>query len=221
MKHLILFLFVTFSISLSGQGPEERTVQEGYHDGGYFNLGLRNTASLFSSDGNAGMGVGGQFRLGLTPWLNTEWFFDYITADLFGYGKRTDAHIGWSVLFYPLKFKKASLVQPFIIAGHCFDYTEMRSNNYMLLNFDDESAKRWSSAVQAGLGVHLHASEKVDFSLNTQYMMHLGNSIGVELDESVPPGVNPLHIHEGEGGDILEGHLLVTLSLNVKIADLW
>lgn len=219
MKQLTTLLFVLSFCGLIAQ--EDNSVKSNYHDGGHFNLGLRTTTSLFSSDGNAGMGVGGQFRLGLTPWLNTEWFLDYISADLSGYGKRTDAHIGWSVLFYPVKFKKASFIQPYIIAGHCFDYTKMRSNNYTLVNYDDETEDRWSSAIQGGIGFHLHASKNIDFSFNGQYMWHLGQSIGVEVNEDEPPGVNPIHIHGQDSGDVFEGHLLITFSMNIKIADLW
>lgn len=199
---------------------DEQAIKQ-YHDGGFLNLGVRSTMSLFSGDGNMGMGTGGQFRVGLTPWLNTEWFLDYINSSLYGYGKRTDAHIGWSVLFYPLKFERLPFIQPYIIAGHCFDYSKLRSNNYTFQNFDDQTSERWSSAIQGGLGVHFHAGERVDFSVNTQYMWHFGDGIGVEFDENAPVAENPLHIHEGGDSDILEGHLLITFSMNVKIADLW
>jgi hypothetical protein len=124
---------------------------------------------------------------------------------------RTDYHIGWSVLFYLLKGKEENLpfVQPYILAGHCFDYTYMEENKNR-----SNHIERWSSAIQAGSGAHFNITSQFDLSLNFQYMIHLGNDI---------------HTHEEDGlvefrrekGMNLEGHILATISVNYKIADLW
>ncbi|MFY8185977.1 MAG: hypothetical protein ACOVLD_07940, partial [Bacteroidia bacterium] len=70
-----------------------------------------------------------------------------------------DVHIGWSVLFYlskdPMQAKKLS---PFLIAGHCFDYTKV----YVLA--DKKSDDRWRNAAQIGVGTHYYVTEKFDVS---------------------------------------------------------
>ena len=91
---------------------------------GEFQLGLRSTTSLFSHDAEFGTGVGAQFRVGFFDRMNSEWFADYLTSDIGGLGKRIDGHIGWSVMFYPLPVKERK-VQPYILMGHCFDYTRV------------------------------------------------------------------------------------------------
>ena len=187
---------------------------------GRFELGLRSTASLFGTEGYPGLGVGGQFRLQFTERINSEWFADWITTDLGGQGLRKDAHIGWSVMFYPFLAKKA--IQPYILAGHCFDYTKVNVTN----SEGSESANRLSSATQIGLGTHYRVTDQFDFSLSAQYMLHLGNDVHTE--EVVVNGETELHLadHHGDHGEAdnplgLEGHLLLTLSMNYRIADLW
>lgn len=198
--------------------------------GGGFSLGIRTTSSLFTQAGSPGMGVGGQFRLRVLRLINTEWFADYITTDIGGIGHRTDAHIGWSVMFYlrePEVFtsspgdpagtpKKISyrLFTPYFLAGHCFDYTWIRSAK----PFPYTEAKRWSSAVQAGAGVHLNLGTRTDLSFSAQYMMHLGDDVHAHIEDV--QGIKTLHIEEHKGFSP-EGHLLLTLSANFRIADLW
>ena len=96
--------------------------------GGQFSLGMRNTLSVFTDAQSVGMGSGGGFRIRLSKLINTEWFADYISTDIQGLGYRRDAHIGWSVLFYLSKNPlTAGKVTAYILAGHCFDYTEVYS----------------------------------------------------------------------------------------------
>ncbi len=184
-------------------------------------LGGRTTVSLFNDHKNemTGTGVGGQFRLRFSDAVNTDWFFDYITSDILNYAHRTDYHIGWSVLFYPInqldyfrqdgEFKPK--FRPYILAGHCFDYSRIESKADATVY-----GERWSSAVQAGLGTHLELSPRFDISLTGQYMIHLGNHI--ETDYNFTTGMLSFNEHKGAS---LAGHVLVTLSLNYKIAKLW
>lgn len=179
-------------------------------ESGLFSLGARSTLSLFN-DGNKsdyGAGVGGQFRLQVSERVNTDWFFDYLTSDIKNLGNRSDFHIGWSVLFYPW-LKPNQLVKPYFLAGHCFDYSRMVANA-VPQNF----AERWSSAVQFGIGTHFNLTQRLDLSLTSQYMIHLGNHIHAEIHDDM------IHFHEEKGGT-LEGHLLITIGLNVKLFDLW
>ena len=198
--------------------------------GGRFMLGIRSTSSLFTQAGDPGLGVGGQFRIRLSRRINTEWFADYINTDISGLGHRTDGHIGWSVMFYlrepevfaappggNIDVKKPSYYRrltPYLLAGHCFDYTWIRTTNAFAYN----EVKRWSSAVQAGAGVHLNVGRFTDLSLSAQYMMHLGDDVHAHVEDV--NGVKSLHIEEHQGFSA-EGHLLLTLSCNFRIADLW
>ncbi len=180
--------------------------------GGVFSLGNRTTLSTFNDgkSGNRGMGAGGQFRLQLSNRLNTEWFADYLTGNEGTLANRVDAHIGWSVMYYLAAPKdKLPLFQPYILAGHCFDYAHLEEN----LN-KQNYAERWSSAVQAGTGMHYNLSQRFDLSATIQYMIHLGTDIHAEQQDAVVTFVK-------ETGLSLEGHLLFNLSLNYKIIDLW
>lgn len=205
MKVLIAFLLC--SLSVLAQDLNIRKNQ-----GGLFSLGVRTTLSGFTSSNalasGTGFGIGGQFRLQPAASVNTDWFFDYITENAGDFANRTDYHIGWSVLFYPLK-NQTPFARPYILAGHCFDYTKLQENanrnNYM---------ERWSSAIQGGIGVHLKLTERLDLSLVGQYMIHLGTDIHEEY-------VNGQVIFHEEKGGTLEGHLLFNASINYKIADLW
>ncbi len=179
---------------------------------GMFSLGGRSTVSAFN-DGkwqDPGYGVGGQFRIQLNDRVNTEWFFDYISGDIGDFAYRTDYHIGWSVLFYLLNPQVSTKFQPYILSGHCFDYTRQTDNSNR-----DNFGKRWSSAVQAGLGTHYHISPRFDLSLTAQYMVHLGTHLHAHLEG------DQVVIHNKNGGSALEGHFLFTLSFNYKIANLW
>lgn len=178
--------------------------------GGTFSLGQRTTVSAFNvghADGERpAIGIGGQFRLRLSDHINTEWFADYLPATN-NFTRRSDYHIGWSVMYYPLG--KESFLQPYVLAGHCFDYTR-----HVDLSNRSNSIDRWSSAVQAGLGTHFNLTERLDLSLSSQYMIHLGTEVHSHvLNDKV-------YFDEHKGGS-LEGHLLFTLSLNYKIVDLW
>jgi len=188
--------------------------QDKFPDNGRLELGLRTTGSVFGTSNTSGLGAGGQFRLRLMERINTEWFADYITNNVSGLGSRVDAHIGWSVMFYPIKPGK--LVEPYILAGHCFDYTKVSI-------FSDgiqapESKERWSSAVQMGLGTIFNVSDRVNFGLSAQYMLHLGKDIHTHIHEE--NGKDRLHFKD-DGHRGFEGHLFLTLSMNIKIADLW
>jgi len=177
---------------------------------GTFSLGTRNTISVFNHDNAAGTGIGGQFRIQFSKRLNSEWYFDYISSKDKPYTFRNDYHIGWSVILYPENnFSFERLFQPYLIAGHCFDYTKVAA-----LNDKANAADRLSMATQAGLGTHINITSKLDCSLSGQYMLHFGK----EIETSV------------NGGDIIiqkknfshiDGHLLFTVSFNYKFFQLW
>lgn len=175
----------------------------------WFSLGARTTLSAFDHDGS-GLGTGGQFRIQINNRVNTDWFADYITINVNDKVRSDYYHIGWSVLFYPFEgLHYPKHFQPYILAGHCFDY------NRKTAILDPSNTKdRWGSAVQAGLGTHLNLTERFDISLTCQYMIHLTKEIEAEIDGNI------VTISEQKSRH-LEGHLLTTLSLNYKIFKLW
>lgn len=205
MQKLIISCLLFIGYTTFGQ---ELNVKNNY--GGMFSLGARSTLSTFNGhhDESNGLGVGGQFRLQFADRVNSDWFFDYINSEVGDFANRTDYHIGWSVLYYPTANPK-SFVRPYILAGHCFDYTRM------VAKVDRQNTlERWSSAIQGGAGVHFNLTERLDLSLVGQYMIHLGTEIDAHQHDG------EVHFEEGSGAS-LEGHLLFHLGINYKIADLW
>ena len=210
-KIIITSLFIYLSFSIKAQ-------ENKFKDSGVLEIGTRSTISTFGGNGNVGTGFGGQFRLSLGKRLNTEWFADYFTEDINGLANRNDAHIGWSVMFYPLK-REQQLFTPYILAGHCFDYTKI-----LLLNPSNEEPtvlvkERWSSATQIGIGTHINFSHNFNLSISSQYMIHLGNDIHTHSHQE--NGKEVIHFEDSHEDISLEGHLLFTISLNYKIAQLW
>jgi len=207
MKKILIVLLAFPLIGRAGEFDETK-------ESGKLQLGMRTIFSSFSDDGYNGFGIGGHFRLKLGSRLNTEWFADYITTDIGGLAKRTDYHVGWAVQFYPLNNVIAKgKFTPFVAAGHCFDYTEVEKST-----FGGLKVSRWSSAVSSGLGCHYNIADNFDITLSGLYMMHLGREINASVFKG--PNDEPEVIITEEDA-ALEGHLLLSLSLNVYIADLW
>lgn len=208
---LLIVLMWGFAGVMQAQYTEGLVIPISYNHGnakGWFSLGGRSTLSTFSHDG-AGIGTGGQFRIRLSQHVNTDWFADYIIVGDQDGIRSEYYHIGWSVLFYPFEKKLFySKFQPYILAGHCFDY-----NKKTLIADNSISKSRWGGAVQAGIGVHYNITERFDLSFTSQYMIHLTKDI--ELD--IPGEVEEVH----EEHSSLEGHLLSTLSFNYKLIKLW
>lgn len=213
MKFIIRYLLVIFLFLSSKYIFCQEDMKIRKKPGGIFSLGVRAPLSAFN-DGdwrNMGTGAGGQFRIRIAERLNTDWFFDYVTGNVGDFASRTDYHIGWSVAYYLGKKSPDEVkVQPYVLAGHCFDYTNQKDNNNRS-NF----AERWSSAVQAGFGSHFNVTKRFDVSTTLQYMIHMGTDIHAEKNEYGEV------VFEKESGVNLEGHIFFNLSLNYKIVDLW
>ena len=180
--------------------------------GGNFSLGVRSTFSAFS-DGKPtfGMGAGASARIQILDRLNTEWFGDYMTSNLYNKAHRTDVHIGWNVMFYLINPKGFTRkFTPFIAAGHCFDYTGIRLNGP-----GQPMHERWTSAVQMSLGCHYNITPKFDISLTTLYMLHLGREVDADLEKD---GTVTINDHSNAGW---EGHVMFIVSVHYKFAKLW
>ncbi len=192
--------------------------KKNYTEKGQFSLGLRTTTSVFGHDPVPGLGVGGQYRIQPLDYINTEWFADYITMDLKGAGTRNNAHIGWSVMFYP---KKLNRFVPYVIAGHCFDYAKVTPISTPYDDRSNEIISRWSSAVQAGLGTHYFLTDRFNMTFSAQYMMHLGKHLEYELEETTNGWYLDTAPTSHDHGARLEGHILLTVSLNYRLVDFW
>lgn len=210
MKNYFTLLFAsTLFFALPGFSQLENTSTTQSKEG-WMSLGGRSTLSAFDHDG-IGLGTGGQFRIQLSNRVNTDWFADYITINVDDKVRSEYFHIGWSVLFYPFEHMQfPKLVQPYIVAGHCFDY-----NKKTVISDPTNTRDRWGSAVQAGLGMHFNLSKRFDVSLTSQYMIHFTKALEVTTHED-----GDIHIHDHEEAS-LEGHVLTTVSLNYKLFRLW
>lgn len=205
MKRLVIFAFVIPVFSFA------QPLKVKNQQGGILSFGVRSTVSTFNGGefGNTGFGYGGQFRLQFANNVNTDWYLDYITSNVGDFASRTDYHIGWSVLCYFTQ-KQSPPIKPYILAGHCFDWTELSE-----IGNPANSVLKKSSAVQAGGGFHWNLSERLDLTFVTQYMIHLGGDFHAHRRDD---GVVEFEQHDGAS---LEGHLLFHVGINYKIADLW
>ena len=181
-----------------------------YQSPGMFSLGTRNTVSMFNHDNAVGVGIGGQARVQLLKKIGSEWFFDYIPSKNGKLTFKNDYHFGWSIMYYPSKnTTEQRFIQPYMLVGHCFDYSKVTEQanrkNY---------ADRWSMATQAGLGTHFNFGSRLDASLSAQYMLHFGKEIETSLDKGAV-------IIEKASNTSIDGHFLVTLSINYKLFHWW
>ena len=199
---------VLLLINLNISAQEIKT-DKNPNNGGWVSVGARSTVSLFDSDG-VGLGTGGQFRIQMSNRVNSDWFADYISINVNDKVRSDYYHIGWSVLYYPFEqLHYPKTIQPYIIAGHCFDY-----NKKTAINDPSITKDRWGSAVQAGLGTHFNITDRFDISLTCQYMIHLTKELEADTDG------NTVEIVQQKNTS-LEGHLLTTISLNYKLFKLW
>ncbi len=210
MKNIFLFFAILTSCFFANQsGYSQELSTSNVPKAGWVSIGGRSTISLFDSDG-IGLGTGGQFRIQPSTRVNTDWFADYISINVDNKVRSIYYHIGWSVLYYPFENKHyPKLIQPYLLAGHCFDYNQKTSMSDPTITKD-----RWGSAVQAGIGTHFNLTDKFDISLTCQYMIHLTKELDAQIDG------NNVAIEETKN-TTLEGHLLTTVSLNYKIFRLW
>ncbi|HMJ47378.1 MAG TPA: hypothetical protein VK498_08610 [Ferruginibacter sp.] len=198
----LLFLFCTPLLAQYDEPAEDAA--------GTVSIGTRNTFSMFNDDPGIGVGIGGQTRVQVNDRINTEWFFDYITSRNKTITTRNDYHIGWSVMYYPGRnIDFTNLIQPYIVAGHCFDYSKIMEQKNKT-NYAD----RWTMATQAGLGTHINISRVLDCSITGQYMLHFGKEIETTIDKD-------LVVFEKQSFSTPDGHLLFSVSFNYKLFHLW
>jgi hypothetical protein len=233
MRKLIILLILLPTIAFAQTARQER-IKNRAKEVGEFQLGMRSTLSLFDNYAFPGLGYGGMFRIRPGKRINTEWYSDYIKTDIAGLGTRETVHIGWSVMIYPFKTETVKgKFTPYIIGGNCFDYAKISSNKHYLAGSNvivTKSTQRYTTAVQAGLGVNYFLSNKFNLSLSAQYMDHIGKDLDAVIMDRQGNEVtskshyhdegNYLQVNENNNGLVLAGHLLITLSLNLTLFDI-
>ena len=205
MRTLITITAFLFYLPLGAQELNIKNTKAGI-----LSIGARSSIGIVN-DGKwqkTAFGTGGQFRLQFSDRINTDWFIDYLTADLDDYAWRADCHIGWSVIYY-LSKNQNNFIQPYLLAGHCFEYLKFTDNQN-----PDNFANRWSASIQGGGGLQFNITQRFDISLVAQYMLHLGTKITASNSE----GITTFTKTSGLG---IQDHVLLHISLNYKIADLW
>lgn len=198
---VISLCFFTFSQPFKIKGKQ----------GGIFSLGVRSSFNLFSAGHHSkfnGFGYGGQFRIQLSNHISSEWFLDYMRGNIQSKISRTDLHIGWSVMYF-FSDELSPPIKPYLVAGHCFDRSQLVDN----LNRNNKII-RGSSAIQLGAGTLFNLTNRLDITLLAQYMIHLGKDTHAHIHGDEIEFAS----HKVTG---MEGHLLLTISINFKIADLW
>lgn len=209
MNRNILMAAALLLISITALAEETKKGRD--QSTGNFSIGTRNTISMFNDDEAIGTGIGGQCRFQFMDKLNSEWYADYIPSQT-KISHRDDYHIGWSLMYYFGKNVHFDhVLQPYLIAGHCFDYSLVTQ-----IGNHSNSADRFSSATQAGLGTHFNITKRFDCSLSAQYMLHFGKEIEVEKGT----GEGNVDIHRSEFNQP-DGHLLFTISFNYKFVNFW
>ena len=211
MQRIIVVLTLLMLTGMHGHANKWDFLTES--GSGDISFGTRNAISMFNDihGESRGIGIGGQTRVQFSDRINTEWFLDYITSTIGKKAVRNDYHVGWSLMYYLNKnsgFDK--FLKPYLIAGHCFDYTEVfakADKNY--------GKSRLSMATQAGIGNHFNITRQLDFSISAQYMLHFGKEI-----EAYDKREGNLVIEEAEYSSAI-GHLLAVFSINYKFAKLW
>ena len=202
VMRILFFLLACFL------GLEVSHAQSFDYRSGAFALGLRTTGNMFTDDGMRGLGAGGEFKLGISNRVNTEWFWDYIASRGENTSFRNDNHIGWSVQFaLPKSGFNAGQFTPYILGGQCFDLTQVGQWD------GPKSPWVFSAAAQAGLGLSRFVGSRMELNLQLQYMIHLGKHLHLDPDD-----VSGYTIARGAD---FKGHLLGNFSMNFYLFHLW
>ena len=212
---LLWLAVLLIPLTIAAQKTDKQKADTTHYENqaGAVTIGFRTIVSSFT-DGDPsafGYGAGGHMHIQLTNRINTEWFGDVITNNVDNKAHRTDFHIGWSVMYYLIPTKGFTRpLTPYVVAGHCFDETLVRLNGP-----NGEQGSRFSSAVQAGFGCQYNITPRFNLAMTAQYMLHLGKEIDAEQNAD---GSMSIVTHKNAGW---EGHLLISISANIKLGKLW
>lgn len=209
-------ILVAISLSLPLAVVAQKRDRTANGDVGAFHFGVRNTISTFSTGERnyQGTGVGGHLRFKLAEHLILESYGDYLVTNVGGLAQRMDTHGGFSVAPYLFLSSERRIV-PYPIAGFCVDYSRfLKIGMGRDADIASNVAERYSFATQIGGGCQFRITDRLDFTPFVQYMIHIGNEVDINIVDN-----DVVFIEEKSGQ--LEGHLLFTMSVNYKVADLW
>ncbi|MBP9882271.1 MAG: hypothetical protein KBF32_02630 [Chitinophagales bacterium] len=200
----LLFILLLLPLLTMGQKP----LKIKYTTAGIFALGVRVPFGFAGSpDGvNISQGLGINSRIQLGKHYNTEFYGEYLNGRYGDSAVRNNAHIGASFMLYTQN--KLRRVQPFFFAGPDADYEKIHQTTDVT-----NVASRWNFAAHGGLGMHINVSWRSDITISTAYMLHFGPKI-----ETISTNDQQLYVADGKGVD---GQLMVTVSMNFKMLDLW
>jgi hypothetical protein len=206
---IITLLVSLLTVLGSTYSSAQRAMRLKWTNSGVLTIGIR-TGVVLSTDNsgwNIGQGMGLQARIMATSHINTEWYFEYFHGGYTSQAVRTDGHIGGLVLLYPQH--RLQRVAPFFAIGPNADYVKLRERTNK-----ENFVSRWSLAAQSGIGMHINLTRRSDMTIATMYMLHFGQELILPLEDAsviTIPG----------SGSGLDGHFVVNVSFNYKIADLW
>ena len=213
----IIIAVLIFSFPLSMVQAQEKSP---LNPVGYLSMGARNCFSSFFANKKAfiGTGAGGEFGLRIAKDFNSHWFADWIVSNVGNVAQRIDFHSGFSmmpeVVSAPVGNKHLNM---FPLAGICIDYTKFQITAGKNATSGPNWLERYSFAVQAGCGVTLPVSNRLDVSLEAHYMLHIGTCLGINLNGNE---VQLLKMQPGQPW-CLEGHYVLALSMDFKLFKLW
>ena len=217
LKSIIIVLILSLLLTSLQAQEKENTV---FNPTGYLSMGARNCFSSFFSNKKAfvGTGAGGEFGLRIAKDFNSHWFADWIVSNVGNLAQRYDFHSGFSmmpeVLSASIGPKRLAM---FPLAGICIDYTKFQITTGKNVTSGPNWLERYSFAVQAGCGVTLPVSNRLDVSLEAHYMLHIGTCLGINLNGTEVQ----LLIMQPNQSLCLEGHYVLALSMDFKLFKLW
>ncbi|MCS6917920.1 MAG: hypothetical protein RMK52_06455 [Chitinophagales bacterium] len=200
-------LLVCLLLGLPAQAQKPLRIK--FTDPGVFGVGIRTAAGLSISDSALRVSEGGgvQARLMVLQRLNTEWYAEWLRGGFSDAAYRTDVHLGLNTLLYFQR--RLQRVAPFVLTGIAADALTL--HNRLTARHRTSS---WTTALQGGIGFHINLTWRSDLTVSAAYQHHLSHQAILQTEESILAQVP----RSGRTGD---GHLLVTLSMNYKITDLW
>ena len=213
-KDIAIVLVFSFSYIFS-QAQEKKDASS--DPTGFLSMGARSCISIFTTNGKefVGTGVGGQFALQIAKNFNSHWFADWITSNINNRAQRVDFHSGFSMM--PQIFSKpigTTSISLFPLAGFCIDYTKFTITTGKNTSSGPNHIDRYSFAAQAGCGATIPVSERLNVSLETHYMLHIGTDVDIAMSG------DDVRLVKQKGSN-LEGHFILALSIDYKLFKLW